>query len=94
MKTLLIVAALAAANFCTAVAVVYSKHLSRGATTDISRNQYQIDELEVQWSQLQIEEGTFSEHGLVERTARDRLGMVLPGIDDSKMIVRHAGASN
>ena len=94
MKTLVVVAALAAANFCTAVAVVYSKHLSRGATTDISRNQYQIDELDVQWSQLQIEEGTFSEHGLVERTARDRLGMVLPGIDDSKMIVRQNENAN
>lgn len=94
MKALMIVAALAAANFCSAVAVVYSKHLSRHATTDISRNQFQIDELDVQWSQLQIEEGTFSEHGLVERTARDRLGMVLPGIDDSKMIVRHAENAN
>ncbi|MEE9332619.1 MAG: cell division protein FtsL [Granulosicoccaceae bacterium] len=94
MKTLVIVAALAAANFCTAVAVVYSKHLSRRATTDISRNQYQIDELDVQWSQLQIEEGTFSEHGLVERTARDRLGMVLPGLDDSKILVRHVENAN
>ncbi len=94
MKGILIIAILAAANFCTAVAVVYTKHLSRTATTEISRNQYEIDELAVQWSQLQIEEGTFSEHGLVERTARDRLGMVLPGIDDAKMLVRKVGVAN
>ncbi len=94
MRVMLIIAALAAANFCTAVAVVYTKHLSRQATTEISRNQFQVDELAVQWSQLQIEEGTFSEHGLVERTARERLGMVLPGIDDSKMLVRRAEVSN
>ncbi len=94
MKLVILVAALMAANFCAAVAVVYTKHLSRQATSEISRNQFAIDELAVQWSQLQIEEGTFSEHGLVEKTARDRLGMVMPAMDESKMLVRHSGAAN
>ncbi len=89
MTGLAIVAALLAAlNVSTAVAVVYAKHLSRQAYTEISRNQHTIDELDVQWSQLQIEEGTFSEHGRIERTARDRLGMALPGLEGSVMIVR------
>jgi len=74
--------------FCTAIAVAYSKHLSRQAYVELSRNQRTIDALDVQWSQLQIEESTFSELGLVESTARDRLGMVYPGLDGSVMIVR------
>ena len=88
MPSVLMLALLAALCGSTAVAVVYSKHLSRQAYAEISRDQKAIDELEVQWSQLQIEESTFSEHGLVERTAEERLGMVYPGLDGSVMIAR------
>jgi len=83
-----ILIALAAVNVCSAVAVVYSKHLSRQHYADISQSQQVIDELDVQWSQLQIEESTFSEHGLVDRTARDRLGMVTPDYKGIVMISR------
>jgi len=62
---------LAAINVCSAVAVVYTKHLSRQRYMEISRSQQIIDELDVQWSQLQIEESTFSEHGLVEGVAQE-----------------------
>jgi len=79
---------LAALNVCSAMAVVYTKHLSRERYADMSQTQQVIDELDVQWSQLQIEESTFSEHGLVDRTARDRLGMVLPGHKGIIMISR------
>ncbi len=81
--------ALAALIVCSAVAVVYSKHLTRLSYAELSRSQKAIDELEIQWSQLQIEEGTFSEHGIVERTATERLGMKLPGLEGSVMIARH-----
>ncbi len=81
-------AVVAALCFCSAIAVAYSKHLSRQAYVELSRNQRTLDALDVQWSQLQIEESTFSEHGLVERTARDRLGMMYPGLDGAVMIVR------
>lgn len=83
-----LVAFLAALNFCTAVGVVYVKYLSRQSYTEVSRSQQEIDRLQVQWSQLQIEEGTFSEHGRVERTARDRLGMALPELEETVMIIR------
>lgn len=81
-------AVLAALCFCTAILIAYSKHLSIQAYVELSRNQRTINALDVQWSQLQIEESTFSEHGLVERIATDRLGMVFPGLDGSVMIVR------
>lgn len=81
-------ALVAGACFCSAIAVVYSKHLSIQAYVELSRNNRTINALDVQWSQLQIEESTFSEHGLVERTATNRLGMVFPGLDGSVMIAR------
>ena len=81
-------AVLAALNVSSAVAVIYTKHLSRQSYAEISAYQHQIDALAVQWSQLQIEEGTFSEYGRVERAAREQLGMSLPRVDDTVMIVR------
>ncbi len=84
----LVLIVLAALNVCSAVAVVYSKHLSRQSYAQISQSQQVIDELDVQWNQLQIEESTFSEHGLVARTASDRLGMVSPGHKGIVMITR------
>jgi len=86
--SVLIVSVLSALVFCSALAVVFTKHLTRQAYTEISINQQLIDELGVQWSQLQIEESTFSEHGLIEREARERLGMQFPGLEGSVMIVR------
>jgi len=79
---------LATLCFCTALGVVFTTHLSREAHAEIGRNRSVIDELDVQWSQLQIEESTFSEHGLVERQARERLDMIFPGLEGSVMIVR------
>ena len=83
-----LVAFLAALNFCTAVGVVYIKYLSRQSYTEISRSQQEIDRLDVQWNQLQIEEGTFSGHARIERTAEERLGMSLPNLEETVMIVR------
>lgn len=87
-NTIFSVFVLAALCFCTALGVVFTTHLSREAHAEIGRNRSVIDELDVQWSQLQIEESTFSEHGLVERQARERIDMVFPGLEGSVMIVR------
>lgn len=80
--------AMAAICFCSALAVVFTKHLSRQAYSEISVNQSTIDALDVQWSQLKIEESTFSEYGLIEKVARERLEMEFPGLEGSVMIVR------
>ncbi len=80
------IALLAAVNVCSAVGVIYMKHLSRQQYIDISQQQMLIDELDVQWSQLKIEEGTFSSHALVEGVASDRLNMVFPSLGDTIMI--------
>ena len=83
-----IAALTAAACFCTAIVVAYSKHLSIQAYGDLSRNKRTISALDVQWSQLQIEESTLSEHGMVEGIATDRLGMAFPTLDATVMIAR------
>jgi len=87
-QTTSLIVLLAALCFCSSIAVVYSRHLSIEGYGELSLNQQIIDSLDVQWSQLQIEESTFSEYGLVERTAKDRLDMSFPGLEGSFMIVR------
>lgn len=77
----------------SAVAIVYTTHLSRLAYIEISANQSIIDELQVEWSQLQIEESTFSEFGRIERAASEELRMSIPGLDESVMIVRRVPGS-
>lgn len=88
------IAALALAGMCccSAVAVVYTKHLSRAAWADISVSRIAIDDLIVEWSRLQIEEGTFSDHGRVERAATDRLSMQYPGFEQTRLIVREVSS--
>ncbi len=64
--------------FCMAVGVIYTKHLNRQKHIELSQIQSSLDQLDIEWSRLQIEESTFSEHGLIEAVAAQRLEMVFP----------------
>ena len=79
---------LAALCSSSAVAVAYAQHLSRQSYADIGGDRRAREELDVQWSRLQIEESTFSGHGRIERLARESLGMRLPDPEESVMITR------
>jgi len=78
---------LAALCACSAVTVAWSQHLSRAAWADISQSRRAVEGLAVRWSQLQIEQSTFSEHGRIERAARERLSMSHPTLESSRLIV-------
>lgn len=84
VATLLI---LVGADFCMAIAVAYSKHLSRGYNMEISQLRSNIDDLGVEWGRLQIEEGALSEHSRIEFLATDRLGMKVPEFESIKLLV-------
>ena len=73
-----IAVALAFMCFSFAVGVVYTKHLNRQKHIELSQIQNSLDQLDIEWSRLQIEESTFSEHGLIEAVASQRLEMVFP----------------
>lgn len=87
-KLALLTIVMGALVFCSALGVVFTKHLTRQAYSEISVYQDVMDALDSQWSQLKIEESTFSEHSLIEKEARERLGMTFPGLEGSVMIVR------
>lgn len=64
--------------FMSALGVVYNKHQSRQLFTKLQSLQQEVDSLQVEWSQLLLEQGTWAADARVERVAHERLEMVLP----------------
>lgn len=79
MKLMLsFIAILVLAIMGTSIAVIYSKHQSRKLFVNLQALHKQIDELNVEWGQLQLEQSAWSSHGRIERIARRKLNMKLP----------------
>lgn len=66
----------------SAFGVVYSKHESRKLFVELQHVRKQIDELDIDWGRLQLEQSAWSAHGRIESIARKRLGMKLPDADE------------
>ncbi len=66
----------------SAVAVIYSKHQSRKLFVELQALYQQIDELDIEWGRLQLEQSTWSSHGRIEEIARKKLNMTLPKAND------------
>ena len=69
----------------TSAGSVYTKHRARTLFTDIQRLNNERDDLNSEWSRLQLEQSAWSTHGRLESVAREKLGMVL--VTDSKMVL-------
>ena len=62
-----------------ALSLVTSRHQSRKLTAALEREQQHARQLEVEYGQLSIEQSTWATPARVEKLARERLGMQLPG---------------
>ena len=82
---------LAALVLGSAIGVVYSKHQSRKLFVALEGLNRERDELNIEWGRLQLEQSTWSTHGRIERVARERLGMDLPGPDETVIVVPQGG---
>lgn len=58
--------------------VVRIKHDSRSLTTEIEQARVEREKLQMEWSQLQLEEAALAHHARVENAAREELGMAEP----------------
>ena len=58
--------------------VIYAKQTKRLLHAQIQSLYAARDKLQVEWSQLLLEQGTWQADARVERIARDKLGMVVP----------------
>ncbi len=59
----------------SSAAVIYAKHEGRKLFIELQALGNQRDNMDIEWGQLQLEQGTLTTQGKVENVARDRLGM-------------------
>ena len=69
-----------------AVAVVELRHESRVLYAQVQKFQNERDTLNVEWGQLLLEEGAWSQHRRVESVARAQLGMELPSAQQVRVV--------
>lgn len=78
LKPLLVPAVLFALIFATALNVVLTRYETRSLFIELQGLRKQKDELDREWGQLLLEQGTWGAHGRVEDIARSKLGMTVP----------------
>ncbi|MCU7904627.1 MAG: cell division protein FtsL [Candidatus Thiodiazotropha sp. (ex Epidulcina cf. delphinae)] len=79
---------LIAAVLASAVAVVYSKYLSRKHFAALQELHAEQERIAIEWGRLQLEESTLATHSEVEKRARDGLKMHLPAVSEVVVIRR------
>ncbi|MGB5276107.1 MAG: cell division protein FtsL [Gammaproteobacteria bacterium] len=79
--TVLFVAVLA-----TAIGLVYSKHQTRKLFVELQQLKKAVISLDTEWGRLQLEQSAWSDHGRIERIARERLDMVIPEAEQVSFI--------
>ncbi|VAW56754.1 hypothetical protein MNBD_GAMMA07-1839 [hydrothermal vent metagenome] len=66
------------ASMGSAIGVVYSKHQTRKTFVKLQGLHKTIDELNIEWGKLQLEQSAWSAHGRIEKIARKKLKMTMP----------------
>lgn len=61
-----------------ALAVVTSQHKARKLYVELQKEQELAKQVDVEWGQLQLEQGTWAMHGRVEKIATEQLNMRVP----------------
>ena len=70
----------------SAVAVVELRHESRTLYAQLQKMQQQRDGLNIEWGQLLLEEGAWSQQRRIEAVARAQLGMELPNTQQIRVL--------
>ena len=78
MKSSLLVIPLLAAMIFSAMLTIYNKHASRQLFVDLRALQDARDDLQIEWSQLQLEYSTLATESVVDEVAKRSLNMHSP----------------
>ena len=74
----LLATSLFAIVMATAIGLVYSKHKTRVLFVELQQLNKEVVSLNTEWGRLQLEQSAWSDHGRIERIARERLDMRIP----------------
>ncbi len=64
------------------IAVVYARQEHRQAYVQLNRLLRERDELNIEFSRLQLEQATWAETNRIEQVATERIGMVFPAASE------------
>ena len=70
----------------TAIGVVYSKHESRQLFVALQNLETERDVMNIDWGRLQLEQSTWATHSRVAKTAKKKLDMVVPDMNDITIV--------
>jgi cell division protein FtsL len=84
------VLALAAGVVASGVWIVEVEHRSRQMFMQTEELNRELDRLQTEWGQLQIEQGTYATHSLIESIARQKLQLTEPSGDQLVVVVEQA----
>jgi cell division protein FtsL len=85
---LLLTAFLMVAVVASGIAVVHAKYQSRQLFVAMQELRRERDNVAMQWGRLQLELGTVGNHALIEKLARQQLGMRMPRPADVVVLER------
>ena len=85
-RLFLVALLLTISSITTAIVCVYARHESRKLFTKLQYLISERDALELEWSQLQIEQSTWSTHSRVEQNARMKMKMRNPTPDEIQIV--------
>ncbi len=69
-----------------ALGLVASQHKARKLYVELQKEQVATKHLDVEWGQLQLEQGTWGTHGRIERIATRELNMRLPAANRVEVV--------
>ncbi len=72
--------------------VVASQHKSRKLYIELQKAEQETKRLDVEWGQLQLEQGTWAMHSRIESEATRRMGMQTP-VDSQTLVILPHGQS-
>ena len=74
------------AVLASAVAVVRARYEARTLFVQLEQLSAERDRLNIEWSQLQLEQSAWSNHGFVESVASRRLNMTFPAPNEVRIV--------
>jgi len=74
------------AVICSALSVVYVSHLCRQLYSELSRLEQDANTLQVEWGRYLLEQSSWASLSRIERLAKSRLQMRVPGAEEIVVI--------
>ncbi|GGY09271.1 cell division protein FtsL [Paludibacterium paludis] len=71
--------------------VVTSQYVARKLYSDLQKEQKSQHDLDVEYGQLMLEQGTWGAHALIEKAATTRLGMHTPDPREVQVVTPRGG---